>query len=336
MGVDISSLVESREIDIKSLKGRMVAVDAFNVIYQFLSNIREYDGSPLKDRKGSITSHLSGLFYRNVNLLENGVIPVYVFDGKPPALKEKTIKERIALKEKAEEEYRLSLAMGDYEKAKSYASRTSRLTAEMVSESKELLAAMGIPVIEAPSEGEAEASHLCKTGMVYSAVSQDYDSLLFGSPRLIRNLTITGKRRYGKTGRVVEVKPEMIETDEVLRKLSITREQLVDIGILVGTDFNDGIRGIGPKKAYQLVKRYGSIEKIPSIKIENYEEIREIFINPDVRDEEQIKVPEFREQRVVEILVDTHDFSRERVISALSRVREARRQGVQRSIDSFF
>ncbi|MEM0135801.1 MAG: flap structure-specific endonuclease, partial [Thermoplasmatales archaeon] len=178
MGVDISSLLETSEVDLKTLKGRMLAVDAFNVIYQFLSNIREYDGSPLKDKQGNITSHLSGLFYRNISLLEIGIIPVYVFDGKPPALKDKTIKERIALKEKAEEEYRLSLAMGDYEKAKSFASRTSRLTAEMISESKELLNSIGIAVIDAPSEGEAEASYLCRIGSVYSAVSQDYDSLL--------------------------------------------------------------------------------------------------------------------------------------------------------------
>jgi len=336
MGVDISSLVESKEIDVKSLKGRMVAVDAFNVIYQFLSNIREYDGSPLKDKNGNITSHLSGLFYRNVNLLEEGLIPIYVFDGKPNPLKDKTIKERIALKEKAEEEYRLSLAMGDYEKAKSYASRTSRLTDKMVLESKELLTAMGIPVIDAPSEGEAEASHLCRTGIVYSTVSQDYDSILFGTPRLIRNLTVTGKRRYGRTGRVVEVKPEMIDTDSTLRKLGITREQLVDIGILVGTDFNDGIKGIGPKKAYQLVKRYGSIERMPSIRIENLEDIRKIFLEPEVRDQDRIGIPEFREDKVLEILVENHDFSRDRVSSGLSRIREARKQGVQRSIDSFF
>ncbi len=336
MGVDISSLLESNEVDLKAIKGRMVAVDAFNVIYQFLSNIREYDGSPLKDKQGRVTSHLSGLFYRNVSLLEEGLIPVYVFDGKPPALKEKTIKERIALKEKAEEEYRLSLAMGDYEKAKSFASRTSRLTQEMVTESKALLNSLGIAVIDAPSEGEAEASYMCSIGLVYSAVSQDYDSILFGSPRLIRNLTVTGKRRYGRTGRVVDVKPEMISSDDVLRKLGITREQLVDIGILVGTDFNDGIKGIGPKKAFQLIKKYGSIKNVPNINVENYDEIRDIFLNPTVSNPGKITAPELNEDNVREILVVNHDFSEERVTSALRRAREARKQGVQRSIDSFF
>lgn len=336
MGVDISSLLESSEVDIKNLKGRMLAIDAFNVIYQFLSNIREYDGSPLKDKQGKITSHLSGLFYRNVSLLETGVVPVYVFDGKPPALKAKTIKERIALKEKAEEEYRLSLAMGDYEKAKSFASRTSRLTSEMIAESKELLNSIGIAVIDAPSEGEAEASFLCRIGSVYSAVSQDYDSLLFGSPRLVRNLTISGKRRYGRTGRVVDVKPEMIVNDDILRKLGITREQLIDMGILIGTDFNDGIKGIGPKKAYQLIKKNGSLKNISNIKIENYEEIHNIFLNPDVVDPGHIMIPELNEQKTMELLVTNHDFSAERVTAALNRVKEARKQGVQRSIDSFF
>jgi flap endonuclease-1 len=336
MGVDISSLLESNEIDLKILKGRLLGIDAFNVIYQFLSNIREYDGSPLKDRNGNITSHLSGLFYRNVNLLEAGIMPVFVFDGKPPSLKNKTIREREALKEKAEEEYRLSLAMGDYEKAKSYASRTSRLTSQMIEESKELLVSLGIPVIEAPSEGEAEASYLCSKGVVYSAVSQDYDSLLFGSPRLLRNLTITGKRRYGRTGRVIDVKPEIINSEDIFRKLGISREQLIDIGILIGTDFNDGIRGIGPKKAYQLIKKYGSIKNIPSIKIENYEEIFSIFMNPEVVDVDQIRTPELNEQKVAEILVSRHDFSGDRVASSLLRVKEARKMGVQRSIDSFF
>lgn len=336
MGVDISSLLESSEVDLKTLKGRMLGIDAFNVIYQFLSNIREYDGSLLKDREGNITSHLSGLFYRNVNLLETGIIPVYIFDGKPPALKNKTIRERIALKEKAEEEYRLSLAMGDYEKAKSYASRTSRLTPDMVKEAKELLNTIGIAVVDAPSEGEAEASFLCGKGKVYSAVSQDYDSILFGSPRLIRNLTISGRRRYGRTGRLVEVKPEMINSDEVLRKLEITREQLVDIGILVGTDFNDGIRGIGPKKAYQLIKKHGSIKNIPSVTIDNYDEIFSIFMNPEVIEVEEIVVPELDENGIRDILISRHDFSPERVSSVLVRLKEARKQGVQRSIDSFF
>jgi flap endonuclease-1 len=336
MGVDISSLLEPSEIDLKTLKGRLLGIDAFNVIYQFLSNIREYDGSPLKDSRGNITSHLSGLFYRNISLLENGIVPIYVFDGKPPALKDKTIKERIALKEKAEEEYRLSLAMGDYEKAKSFASRTSRLTKEMIDESKELLNSIGIAVIDAPSEGEAEASFLCRIGSVFSAVSQDYDSILFGSPRLIRNLTISGKRRYGRTGRVVDVKPEIIESNDLLRKLGITREQLIDMGILIGTDFNDGIKGVGPKKAYQLVKKYGSLRNIPSIKIENYEEIRNIFLDPEVFDPGHINTPILNEQKAIDLLVAKHDFSVERVTSALNRVKEARKQGVQRSIDSFF
>lgn len=336
MGVDISSLLETKDLDTKTLNGRMLGVDAYNVIYQFLSNIREYDGSPLKDSNGNITSHLSGLFYRSINLLEGGMIPVYVFDGKPHPLKDKTIKERIALKEKAEEEYRTSLAMGDMEKAKSYASRTSRLTSDMVNESKHLLRALGIATIDAPSEGEAEASFLSMRGRVYSAVSQDYDCLLFGAPRLIRNLTVSGKRRYGRTGRVIDVKPEIIELNDVLRKLEVTREQLIDIGILVGTDFNDGIRGIGPKKAIQQIRKYGSLEKIPGISIEYYQEIKNIFLNPEVNDPGEIMLPELDEQLVFEILVDRHNFSPERVTSFLSKIRGVKKLGVQRSIDSFF
>ncbi len=336
MGVDISSLLQPKELDLKSLNGRMVGVDAFNVLYQFLSNIREYDGSPLKDNYGNITSHLSGLFYRSINLMENGLILVYVFDGKPHPLKDKTIKERIALKEKAEEEYRTSLAMGDVEKAKSFASRTSKLTKEMVEESKELLSALGISTVDSPSEGEAEASYLSQKGRVYSVVSQDYDSLLFGTPRLIRNLTVTGKRRNPRTGKALDINPEIIELSETLHSLSISREQLIDIGILVGTDFNDGIRGIGPKKALQLIKKYGSASNIPDIKIEFYDEIKKIFLEPNVFDPGNIYIPELDENKVIDILVNRHNFSIERVKSAISRLKEVKKSGVQRSIESFF
>jgi len=336
MGVDISDLVNPQPVDLKNFKGNMMGIDAFNTIYQFLSNIREFDGSPLRDKNGNITSHLSGLFYRNINIIELGIIPVYVFDGKPHPLKEKTIKERIALKEKAEKEYLESLALGDIEKARSYASRTSRLTQDMVNESMELLLAMGIPVITAPSEGEAEASYLCKKGKVAYVVSQDYDSLLFGAPKLLRNITISGKRRVGRSGRTIDINPEMIILENVLKENGITHEQLVDIGILIGTDFNDGIKGIGPKKAIQLIKKYGSIPKIPGINIENYDELRNIFLNPVVKDIASIDLPPFNEEKIIEILVNRHDFSFERVQSAISRIKNAKKAGVQRSIDSFF
>ncbi len=336
MGVDISSLISPEQVDLKNFKGNMMGFDAYNILYQFLSNIREFDGSPLRDKQGNVTSHLSGLFYRNINIIEIGIIPVYVFDGKPHPLKERTIKERIMLKEKAEKEYLESLAMGDMEKARSYASRTSRLTQDMVTESMELLNAMGIPTIVSPSEGEAEASYLCKRGRVSYVVSQDYDSLLFGAPKLLRNVTISGKRRAGKGGRTIDINPEVILLEDVLKANQITHEQLVDIGILVGTDFNEGIKGIGPKKALQLIKKYGSIRNIPDIKIENYEEIRNIFLNPNVVDVPTIQIPAIDENKIVDILVNKHDFSMERVESALSRIRAAKKSGVQRSIDSFF
>lgn len=336
MGVDISALVSPEVVDLKNFRGTMMGFDAYNVLYQFLSNIREFDGSPLKDREGNVTSHLSGLFYRNLNILEMGIIPVYVFDGKPHPLKEKTIKTRIELKEKAEREYLESLAMGDMEKARSYASRTSRLTQDMVEESMELLESMGIPVLSAPSEGEAEASYLCKNGVVGYVVSQDYDSLLFGAPKLLRNVTISGKRRVGRKGRTIDISPEVIFLDKVLKENQISHEQLVDIGILIGTDFNDGIKGIGPKKALQLIRRYGSLQKIPNIYVENYEEIRDIFLHPNVVDVGNIKIPPMDENRIIEILVKKHDFSIERVQSALVRIRNAKKSGVQRSIDSFF
>lgn len=336
MGVDIASLVNPEPVNLKNFKGNMIGFDAYNILYQFLSNIREFDGSPLKDKRGNITSHLSGLFYRNINIMEMGIIPIYVFDGEAHPLKEKTIKERIMLKEKAEKEYLESLAMGDMEKARSFASRTSRLTREMVNESIELLNAMGIPTVISPSEGEAEASYLCKRGRVSYVVSQDYDSLLFGAPRLLRNVTISGKRRAGRGGRMIDINPEIIILEQVLRSNQITQDQLIDIGILIGTDFNDGVKGIGPKKALQLIKRYGSIPNIPNINIENYDEIKNIFLNPKVIDVPSFEIPPFDENKIIQILVNNHDFSMDRVQSALNRIKNVKRSGVQRSIDSFF
>ncbi|MEM0297026.1 MAG: flap endonuclease-1, partial [Zestosphaera sp.] len=293
MGVDLRELIEGSPAvkvinDLRELRGKAVAIDAYNALHQFLAAIRQPDGTPLMDGRGRVTSHLSGLFYRTINLVESGLKPVYVFDGKPPELKAKEIAERTAIREESLKKYEAALAEGRVEEARKYAQATGRLTTEMVDDSRKLLNAMGIPYVNAPSEGEAQAAHMARKGDVWASVSQDYDSLLFNTPRLLRNITISGKRKLPGKEVYVDVRPELIELDNLLKSLGVTREQLVDIAILLGTDFNpDGVKGVGPKTAFKLIKTHGTLDNaiktLPNVKIDfNYEEIRKIFLNPPV------------------------------------------------------
>jgi len=263
--VNLRDLVPKTTIDLKNLSGKSIAIDAYNALYQFLAIIRQPDGTPLKDSTGKVTSHLSGLFYRTANLVQMGIKPVYVFDGTPPALKEVEIKRRARIKEKALVHYERALKEGKIEEARTYAQATSRLKDYMTADSKRLLTQMGVPWIQAPSEGEAQAAYLAKKGDTDYCASQDYDSLLFGAPRLIRNVTISGRRKLPRKNVYIEVTPQIVELDQVLKQLNITHKQLIDVGILMGTDFNpDGIKGVGPKTAVKLIQQHGTLEKAAS------------------------------------------------------------------------
>ena len=347
MGVNLKELIpkESRKtVDLVELRGKTVSIDGYNALYQFLTAIRQPDGTPLMDSKGRITSHLSGLFYRTINLMEHGIKPVYVFDGKPPEIKAAEIARRKKVKEEAIKRYEEALAKGDLEAAKRYAQMASKLTEDMVEDAKKLLTAMGIPWVQAPAEGEAQAAYMAAKGDVWAAGSQDYDSLLFGAPRLIRNLTITGKRKLPRKDVYIEIKPEIILLDSVLEKLKISREQLIDIGILLGTDYNpEGVKGIGPKTALRLIKTYGSLEK--AIKVIKAEfpvdplEIKKYFLNPPKTETYTIKWNEPDEKAVIEILVHEHDFSETRVKNALQRLLKAYRDHIktrQLGLDMWF
>jgi flap endonuclease-1 len=328
LGVNLRELVPKTKVDLKSLSGKSVAIDAYNALYQFLAIIRQPDGTPLKDSTGRITSHLSGLFYRTANLVEMGIKIVYVFDGVPPALKEVEIKRRAKVKEEALIKYDQALREGRMEEARSYAQMTSKLKDYMAEDSKHLLTQMGVPWIQAPSEGEAQAAHLTKKGNTNYCASQDYDSLLFGAPTLIRNVTISGRRKLPRKSVYVEVIPEIIELDQVLKELNITHEQLVDIGILVGTDFNpEGVKRMGPKTALKLIKQHGSLEKLqPTLKEAEFpvepQRIRDIFLNPKVTDNYKLAWRDPDIEGVVDFLCRERDFSEERVRKALQKTTE--------------
>ncbi|MCP8321429.1 MAG: flap endonuclease-1 [archaeon] len=325
MGVDLGEIIQRKKLSLDDLSGRIIAIDAYNALYQFLAVIRGEKGEPLMDRQRRITSHLSGLFYRSINLLEKGVKVVYVFDGEPPELKEAEIERRKRIKKEAIVRYEQAIRMGRMDEARKYAQMTSQLKDMMVEDAKRLLDYMGIAWVQAPSEGEAQAAYMAEKGHVWAAVSQDHDSLLFGAPRLVRNLTISGRRKLPGKDEYIEVEPEQIDLNQVISNLNITREQLVDIGILIGTDFNpDGFKGIGPVKALKLIKSYGRLENIPDLKDKlesiDYQSIREIFLKPNVIDSFELRWREPDINGIVEFLCHERDFSETRVRSALARL----------------
>ncbi len=327
MGVDLGDLSVKHVITLDSLSGKTIAVDAFNILYQFLSSIRQEDGTPLMDYKGNVTAHLSGLFYRNAKLLEAGIRPVYVFDGKPNVLKGRVQSERSEVKKKAEERWKEAMEAGKYEDAKRFAQATSRLTSQMVEESKLLLRAMGIPSVQAPSDGEAQAAAMSAAGLAYATASQDYDALLFGSPLLVKNLSITGRRKVPRQDRFIIVEPEQISLKETLESLGIDRGGLIFLGMLLGTDFNEGVKGVGPKTALKIVKEHKTHEAITAYLKKKYdyefevdaEEVFRLFLDPPYeppKDGELAWRPADRDA-VLKVLVEQHDFSSDRVEKTL-------------------
>ncbi|RNJ80120.1 MAG: flap endonuclease-1 [Nitrosopumilus sp. H8] len=327
MGLNLKDLVVREKTDLESFASRIVAIDAYNAIYQFLASIRGPDGMQLADAQGRTTSHLSGLFYRNVNFLSMGIRPVYVFDGRPPSLKAAEIERRRQIKKDAAIKYEKAVAEGNMADAKKYAQQTTAMKDGMVKESKELLDLFGIPYIEAASEGEATAAHLTITGQAHAAASQDFDSILCGATRLVRNFTSSGRRKIPNRNSYVDIVPEVIETRKVLDSLGITREQLVDVGILIGTDFNPGgFERIGPKTALKLVKQHSRLEEIPQIQERladsDYIQIRKIFLEPDVTKAGSLEQGEIDFEGISSYL-SGRSFSAERMQPTLTRLKKA-------------
>ncbi len=337
MGLQIGDLVPRKEIVFSELKGKIIAVDAFNALYQFLSSIRQPDGIPLMDSQGRITSHLSGLFYRNVALLSEGIKLVYVFDGEYHALKGKTQEGRETVRESMREKYDEARDEGDVAGMGKYSRGFMKLNEEMIRESKELAEAMGIGVVQAPGEGEFQAAALVRAGEAYAVASQDYDALVLGA-RMIQNLTLARKRKLGN-GSFVYISPEVIDYEKTLTELDIDGDQFICLAILVGSDFNHGgVKGIGPKKALALVKtkKYPVAifeevqEKYGNLGFE-WKDIFEIFKKPNVIKIE-ITFPKLNEGKIREILVERHDFSLERVEKQLEKLKDLRKQAGQKTL----
>jgi len=341
MGVQISRIIPKTKVELVDLFGKRIAIDAYNILFQFLSIIRHRDtGEPLRDSKGRITSHLSGLFYRTIKLIDNEIKPIYVFDGEPPEFKNKTIEEREEAREEARKKWKEAVREERKEDIMVYAQSALKVTDEMMNETKKILDAMGIPWIQAPSEGEAQCAFVCNNNDADYTGSQDYDSLLFSCPRLVRNLSITGKRKLPRQQTWIEVKPEIIELKNVLSDLGVTREQLIILGILIGTDYNPkGIKGIGPKTALKLIKENETLDKVLK-KVEwtfdiDPHKIYEFFLNPPVLKKYEIewKIPD--RDKLFELMVEEHDFSKERVENALNKLMEVKREGTQSRLEDW-
>ncbi len=336
MGVNLSDLVLAKDLEAQELMGRTVAIDAYNAIYQFLSVIRQPDGTPLMDPRGRVTSHLEGLLNRNANFVEMGMRPAYVFDGIAPEKKEATIIERRERRESAKKEWEQAKAEGDMRKAYSKATQSTRITNEIVESSRILLTHLGIPVVQAPEEGEAQAAYMCAKGDVWASASQDFDSLLFGTPRLVRNLTLSGRRKMPGRDEYREVRMQIIDRDETLSALGLSGKQLVDLCILVGTDFNPGVMGIGPKKALKLIKQHGTLAgALRSLGMEDgeMEKVRSIFLDFERTDDYRLAWAPPDRQKVLDMLCGEYGFSEKRVMGALDKFSSGKKD--QMRLDMF-
>ena len=328
MGVKFKDIVSPEEISLKDLEGRTVAIDAYNTIYQFLSGIRQRDGSPLMDQNGNVTSHLSGILYRTSSIVDKGIKPIYVFDGDSSEHKAKTLEQRRAIKEEAMEKWEEAKAAGNIEEARKFAIRTSRMSPYILESSKKLLDYMGIPYVQAEGEGEAQGAYMVKQGDAWAVASQDYDCLLFGAPRIIRNLTLSG----GLSNL------EYLELEKVLNDIDLTREQLIDVALMVGTDFNEGIHGIGAKTGLKLI-RNNSLEDIlvqkgiTEVDVEP-DELRDIFLKHEVNTDYDIKFKSAKKDKLVEFMCEEHGFSESRVLNVTEKLKKL--SSTQKSLEDWF
>ncbi|KAI8039678.1 flap endonuclease 1 [Drosophila gunungcola] len=326
-----------RESEMKNFFGRKVAIDASMCLYQFLIAVRS-EGAQLATVNGDPTSHLMGMFYRTIRLLDNGIKPVYVFDGKPPDLKSGELAKRAERREEAEKALKAATDAGDDAGIEKFNRRLVRVTKEHAKEAKELLTLMGVPYVDAPCEAEAQCAALVKAGKVYATATEDMDALTFGSTKLLRYLTYSEARK-------MPVKEFSYE--KLLEGLSINSREFIDLCILLGCDYCESIKGIGPKRAIELINNYRDIETIldnlDTSKYTvpenwNYKVARELFIEPEVANAEAIdlKWVEPDEEGLVKFLCGDRQFSEERVRNGAKKLVKSKQAQTQVRLDSFF
>ena len=326
-----------KENEIKNYFGRKVAIDASMAVYQFLIAIRQ-DGNQLTNDEGEVTSHLAGLFYRTIRLLDNGIKPVFVFDGKPPQMKSGELAKRAERREEAEKQLAKAQEAGEADDIDKYSRRLVKVTREHMSDCKKLLRLMGVPVVEAPTEAEAQCALLVKSGKVYATATEDMDALTFQSSRLLRHMTFSEARKMPIQEFIYE---------RVLDELEMTHEQFVDLCILLGCDYCDSIRGIGPKRAFELIKQHKNIEEIlKHLDMKKYtvpkdwvyKEARDLFLTPDVTAAEDVtlKWSDPQEEDIVEFMVKEKGFNEDRIRNGVKKIIKSGQQSTQGRLDDFF
>ncbi|KAL0269308.1 UNVERIFIED_CONTAM: hypothetical protein PYX00_007091 [Menopon gallinae] len=326
-----------KEGEIKNYFGRKIAIDASMSLYQFLTAVRT-NGSQLTNAEGEATSHLMGTFYRTIRLVENGIKPVYVFDGKPPDMKSGELSKRAEKREEAQKALEKAEDEGDAEEADKFSRRLVKVTKDHVDECKELLRLMGIPFVDAPCEAEAQCAALVKSGKVYATATEDMDALTFGSDILLRRLTFSEARK---------LPVQEIHLSKLLSELELNQNEFIDLCILLGCDYCESIRGIGPKKAIDLIKKHKTLENIlknidstkyPTPDNWMYDAARKLFVNPEVTDPDkfEIKWTEPDVEGLVKFLCDGKLFNEERVRNGAKKLAKARTGQTQGRLDSFF
>ncbi|XP_055382434.1 flap endonuclease 1 [Condylostylus longicornis] len=326
-----------KEADIKTFFGRKVAVDASMCLYQFLIAVRS-EGAQLTTVDGEPTSHLMGVFYRTIRLLENGIKPVYVFDGKPPDLKSGELAKRAERREEAKKALEKATEAGDEAEMEKFNRRLVRVTKEHSNEAKELLKLMGVPYVDAPCEAEAQCAAMVKAGKVYATATEDMDALTFGSSLMLRHLTFSEARK-------MPVKEYNYE--KILKGFELSKEEFIDLCILLGCDYCDSIKGIGPKRAIELITQYKNIETIvENIDTKkytipddwNYQVARDLFINPEVKNAEEIELKwtDPDEEGLVKFLCGDRQFNEERVRNGARKLLKSKNSSTQGRLDSFF
>ncbi|MCJ1270023.1 Elongation of fatty acids protein 2 [Lobaria immixta] len=328
--------------EIKNHFSRKVAIDASMSIYSFLIAVRS-DGQQLMNESGETTSHIMGMFYRTLRMIDNGIKPLYVFDGAPPKLKSGELAKRFARKTEATEAHEEAKETGTAEEVEKFSRRTVKVTREHNDECKKLLKLMGVPYIVAPTEAEAQCAVLARAGKVYAAASEDMDTLCFDSPILLRHLTFSEQRKEP----ILE-----IHLDRVLAGLAMDRMQFIDLCILLGCDYVDPIPKIGPHSALKLIRDHGTLEAVVA-HIENdpkkrytipedwpYKDARELFLNPDVRPPDhpecdfKWEAPDV--EGLVTFLVTEKGFNEDRVRSSAARLTKNVKMAQQARLEGFF
>ena len=321
LGCNLRDLATAHPLELNEMAGQKIAVDVFLNAYQFITSLVGQEGKPLSFN-GKPVAHLMGFLDRATWMLENGIEPVFIFDGRPHDLKLETLAGRKERKVEAVEKWEAAVEAGDMALAKKLGPQTAEYTRDMVAETKRLFDCLGLVWIEAPMEAEGAGAVRCAKGEVAAVASQDWDTLLYGSPVLIRNLTSHGRKKFGRvlTAEKVVLK-EMLDTHE------ITKEQLVDLAIMIGTDFHPGIKGIGPKTGLKLIKEHGTMEAVAEVKEfempKDIETIRGLFLNHPVHPDPIPQAQRAVEKDLREFLQGEYGFSDGRLQRALDRLASA-------------